>query len=207
MDRFVKQKVAAVVVVGIAVIAVICIMATLTGSIIYLGGNANNSTTTATATIQPGASATPTTTTTEPTSQAAASAAPTIVVTPSTTISTSPLQSKNPFSIIDPIKADRGSRTYTITLSLTPGSRPAQFTDFYVNLTHAGKDYGTVWAPDYSFNWVTHNYIDDGALHGGDALSFQVNVGALGIPLDNERSQLTIMYEGQAATTLDLDPV
>ena len=182
MDDVKKQKLAAGIVIGVAAIACICILVILAGSYVYLGA-------------RPQAPVLPPVTTT-----------PVTLVTPIDSPTSAPIQSYNPFHI-ESMKNDKASRTYTFSLSLEPGAHPAEMSKIIVNATHAGKDYGTVWsAGSGQMSWTKQTY-DNGALKYGDVLTITLDMAAHGIPGDDKRTQLTFMYDGQAAFTQDMDPV
>ena len=182
MDELKKQKLAAGIVIGVAIMAGIFLLVILAGSYVYLGAS-------------PQAPGFPTLTPT-----------PVSIVTPIDSPTSAPIQSYNPFHI-ESMKNDKASRTYTFSLSLEPGAHPAEISKIIVNATHAGKDYGTVWsAGSGQMAWTTQTY-DNGALKYGDVLTITLDMAAHGIPRDDKRTQLTFMYDGQAAFTQDMDPV
>lgn len=179
MDDIKRRREAACIVIGIAVTAGICILAILAGSYIYLGSVPET----------PAATPTPTP---EPTQIAAPTSAP--------------IQASNPFHI-ETMKCDGARRTYTFTLTLEPGAHPAEISKIMVNATHAGKDYGTVWAPGSGMMAWNKKTYDDGALHYGDELTIIIDVAAHDIPMDEKRTQITFFYDGRAAFTQDMEPV
>lgn len=177
-----RQKLAAGIVIGVAITACICILAVLAGSYVYLKA-APKAPVNLPVNIGPGATVTPV-------------SAPAAV----------PIQSSNPFHI-ESMKCDGARRTYTFSLSLEPGAHPAELSKIRVNATHAGKDYGTVWSPGSDqLTWTRQAY-DDGALHYGDVLTITIDAAAHDIPMDNKHTQLTFMYDGLAAFTQDMGPV
>lgn len=182
MDESKRQKLAAGIVIGVAVMACIFVLAILAGSFVYLKA-------------KPQAPIiTPVTVT------------PVAIVTPIDSPTSAPIQSYNPFRI-ESMKNDKAGRTYTFSLSLEPGAHPAEMSKILVNATHAGKDYGTVWgAGSGQMAWTKQTY-DNGALKYGDVLTITIDMAAHGIPNDNKRTQLTFLYDGQAAFTQDMDPV
>jgi len=190
VDKHMEKMVAAGVVICIGVLAVICITVILVGSFVYLGGKPAPEMSVPVPAQAP-----------EVTEAAAPSPTP-LVSTVSTAI---PIQVLNPFIISD-VTTNNATGTCAFSLSLDPGAHPAELMKISVNATHADKDYGTVWRPSTGpVVWTNKATPDNGALNYGDILTITINLNNYNIPIDGKHIYFTIMYDGNAAETIDIN--